>query len=53
MTASGINNAFDDTLKSEMDKAGGCFDRITYKAARKNWFILSGYKGNRILYLKA
>jgi hypothetical protein len=32
MTVSGINNALDDTLKSEMRSARDEFDRITYRA---------------------
>jgi len=52
MTASGINNVSHDTLKSEMRSAGEQFDRITYRAQGENWFVLSGMKGDKVIYLK-
>lgn len=55
MTASGINNATHDTLASEMRSARGDFDRVTYQAQGKNWFVLSGLKKgatDTIIYLK-
>lgn len=52
MTASGINNVFRDTLQTEMLSQSKYFDRITYRAKDQNWYVLSGYKGQNILYLK-
>jgi len=52
VTVSGINNASHDTLKSEMTSARKDFDRITYRAKGKNWFILKGQKADVIIFLK-
>src|SRR5947209_8502772 len=52
MTVSGINNALHDTLKSEMTSARKDFDRITYRAKGKNWFILKGQKADVVIFLK-
>lgn len=52
MTVSGSNNSLDDSVTSEMESQTGDFDRITYRAQKKNWFVLSGYKGSEILYRK-
>jgi hypothetical protein len=52
VTASGINNVSHDTIKSEMRAASDSFDRITYRAKGKNWFVLSGQKDDKIIYLK-
>jgi hypothetical protein len=52
LTASGINNALDDTLTSEMRSQTKDFDKVTYRTKGKNWFILSGYKGSDVLYRK-
>ncbi len=53
MIASGINNANDDTLLGEMRSQARDFDKITYRAKGKDWFVLSGTKGTHILYRKA
>lgn len=52
MTVSGINNTSHDTLKSEMSSARTRFDKITYRAKGKNWFILKGQKADVIIFLK-
>jgi hypothetical protein len=52
VTVSGINNTSHDTLKSEMTSARKDFDRITYRAKGKNWFILKGQKADVIIFLK-
>ena len=52
MTVSGINNVMDGTLKSERHSQEQHFDSISYRAAGSNWYVLSGYKGNKIIYLK-
>lgn len=52
MRASGINNANEETLETEMRSQGEDFDKITYRTQGTNWFVLSGNKGDKILYLK-
>ncbi|HEX3084725.1 MAG TPA: hypothetical protein VHP99_09410 [Pyrinomonadaceae bacterium] len=52
MTVSGINNTSNDTLTSEMNSAKKGFDKITYRAKGKNWFILKGQKADTIIFLK-
>jgi hypothetical protein len=52
MTASGINNVMDETLKSEMLSQEQNFDSISYRTSGNNWYVLSGLKGNEIIYLK-
>jgi hypothetical protein len=52
MTVSGINNVSADTLESEMLLQGGSLDEITYRKKGKNWFVLFGFKGSDVLYLK-
>lgn len=52
MIVSGINNGLDDNLKTEMASQSKDFDKITYQTYKNNWFVLSGYKGSNILYLK-
>ena len=52
MTVSGINNVSADTLESEMKRQDGSLDQITYRKNGKNWFVLSGFKGEDVLYLK-
>ena len=52
MIASGMHNALDNSLIEEMKSQEEDFDKITYRVKKKNWFVLSGYKDNDILYLK-
>lgn len=52
MTVSGSNNSLEESLTSEMESQAGDFDRITYRTQKKNWFVLSGYRGAEILYRK-
>jgi len=52
MIVSGINNVTNDSLESEMQYQQKGFDQITYRAIWKNWFVLSGRKGDCILYRK-
>lgn len=52
ITASGSNNVMDNTLKSAMESSKDNFDTITYRKLGDNWFALSGYKGNNIIYIK-
>lgn len=52
----GRNNATDDTLKSAQkdDEARLATDggAVTYKAAKANWYVLSGRQGDRLFYVK-
>jgi hypothetical protein len=52
MIASSISNTNDDTLESEMKSHARGFDGITNHAGGKDWFVLSGQKGDHILYRK-
>lgn len=52
MTVSGINNTDHGTVQSEMREARKNFDKITYRAQGKNWFILKGQKADVIIFLK-
>lgn len=53
MTASGINNVLDGTVKSEMKSREDDFDSVTYRKQQDNWYALSGYKDDNILYVKS
>ncbi len=52
MTASGIYNVLENSLKDEMKSQEEGFDTITYRRMKGNWFVLSGYSGQNILYIK-
>jgi hypothetical protein len=51
-SASGINNVMDKTLKSEMLSQEQNFDTVSYRTSGNNWYVLSGLKENKIIYLK-
>jgi hypothetical protein len=52
----GSNNALDSTLKKEADETAkrlaGPTGRVTYRAARSNWVVISGENGTRLFYGK-
>lgn len=53
MAVWGSNNVFDDTLASAMSTMRReDFDHVTYQASGRNWFVLSGGKGKKIVYEK-
>jgi hypothetical protein len=52
MIISGTNNTLDYTIETEMKSQSKDLEKITYQAKGKNWFVLSGYKGPDIVYLK-
>ncbi len=53
MAVWGGNNVEDDTLASAMSTARReDFTRVTYQTAGRNWFVLSGRKGAKIVYEK-
>lgn len=53
LIASGINNVLDDTPENELKNREKDFDTITYRKQEKTWYVLSGYRGNDILYVKS
>ncbi len=52
LIVSGINNVMDDDLDRLLKSQRKDFDQITYQARGKNWFVLSGYRQQSILYVK-
>ena len=52
MTASGMYNVLENSLKDEMKSQEEDFDTVTYRRMKHNWFVLSGYSGKNILYIK-
>lgn len=52
ITCSGMYNALEATLSSETDEAVKGFDKVTYQKKGKNWFVVSGYVGYTIKYIK-
>ncbi len=52
MTASGMYNVLENSLKEEMKSQESDFDKVTYRRMKHNWFVLSGYSGKNILYIK-
>ncbi len=49
---SGINNVLAETVVGEMQSQRADFEKITYEAKGRNWFVLSGYSGSEIVYRK-
>ena len=52
MRAYGSYNALDHSLETEMRENEKAFDVITYRASKNSWYVLSGYKDDKIVYLK-
>lgn len=52
VTVWGGHNVLEATLESEMTEEEGNFDSVTYRKKGDGWFVLSGYKGESILYVK-
>jgi len=52
MIASGMYNVLENSLKDEMKSQEEDFDTVTYRRMKNNWFVLSGYSGENILYIK-
>lgn len=52
MTASGMHNVLESTLRAEMKSQEEDFDTVTYRKVKSNWYVLSGHKGDNILYIK-
>jgi len=52
MIASGMYNVLENSLKEEMKSQEEDFDTVTYRKVKNNWYVLSGYKDDNILYIK-
>ncbi|MDV3002479.1 MAG: hypothetical protein N5P05_004134 (plasmid) [Chroococcopsis gigantea SAG 12.99] len=48
----GINNVLNYTLDDDKKMTAQNFDRITYEAKGNNWYVLSGYQKENIVYCK-
>lgn len=52
VTLSGIRNVLHASLKGELEEQMKRLPRIVYKDSGANWFVLSGYDGDNIYYVK-
>lgn len=52
MSVYGSYNALEHSLNVEMKEEEKTFDVITYKTVKNNWYVLSGYKDDDIVYIK-
>ncbi len=52
MTVSGNNNPLLLDVAGAIEQANQEFSKVTYRKKGKDWFVLSGYAGNSILYIK-
>ncbi|WP_295419197.1 hypothetical protein [Sulfurovum sp.] len=52
MRVYGSYNALEHSLNDEMKDEEKGFDLITYRTKKNNWYVLSGYKDDEIIYLK-
>lgn len=52
MSASGMNNATEQSVDTVMSSSLNYFDVISYHTKGDNWFVLSGTKSNKIIYIK-
>src|ERR1043166_7488254 len=52
VTVSGINNASNDTLESEMSAAEKRFDKVLFREKRTNSFYMKGKKGDVVFFLR-
>ena len=52
ITLYGESNIDGGLLQKKLDEQANYFDLITYRYLGKGWFVLSGYQGDKILYLK-
>jgi hypothetical protein len=53
MVLYGYNNVDESTLASTKKGDEELFDTITYRKQGSNWYALSGYQGDNILYVKS
>jgi len=52
VSAYGSYNALMQTLRQNMQEHLSSLDEVTYQVIRANWFVVSGYKGSEIYYIK-
>jgi len=52
MRAYGSQNALEHGINDEIKDEKEEFDIVTYKRVKNNWFVLSGYEDEDIVYLK-
>ncbi len=52
MSASGINNVLGDDLESLMASESENMGQVTYKSKGRDWFVLSGFDGTKVRYVK-
>ena len=52
MRAYGSHNALEHSINAEMKYEEKGFDIVTYQTAKNNWYVLSGYKDDNIIYIK-
>jgi hypothetical protein len=53
LVASGINNESGETFQSELNTQWESIGKITYGVRGDNWFAISGFKGDKIIYIKS
>jgi hypothetical protein len=52
ISAYGSNNVLTATLLDEVKSQSRTLDKVTYRAKGKNWYVLSGLKGSKVVYIK-
>jgi len=52
MSVYGSYNALDQNLRAHQEGYRSELDQITYQPIKHNWYVLSGYKGSEIIYIK-
>lgn len=52
MSVYGSNNVNDENVESLIKLHRNELDKITYKKVGNNWYVLSGYKGSAVKYIK-
>ncbi len=52
MRVYGSYNALEHSFKAEMRDEEKGFDIVTYRTSKSNWYVLSGYKDDDIVYIK-
>jgi hypothetical protein len=52
LVISGINNVLEETVDSELKSDLKSFKKVMYQSKGKNWFVLSGFQGLNVVYLK-
>lgn len=52
VSAYGSYNALFYSLKDQMLEDSKDFDRVTYQTIKNDWYVLSGYQGDNIIYKK-